>query len=115
MESLLTIQRKPKCNLRNVWEGICYVTKTDYQWRLLPENYPPWQTVYWYFRKWTLDGTIEIAHQEVRKAVRKQAGKNEYCSINIIDISIVRMNATDHSKGFDGNKKIKGLKTSSHS
>jgi transposase len=39
--------------------------------KLIPENYPPWQTVYWYFRKWTLDRTIEIAHQEIRKVVRK--------------------------------------------
>ena len=111
MESLLTKQRKPKWDLRNIWEAMCYVTKTGCQWRLIPENYPPWQTVYWYFRKWTLDGTIEIAHQEIRKAVRKQAGKSEHCSIGIIDSSSVRMNATSgHSKGFDGNKKIKGLK-----
>ena len=67
LESLLTKQRKPKWDLRNIWEAICYVTKTVCQWRLIPENYPPWQTVYWYFRKWTLDGTIEIAHQEISK------------------------------------------------
>ena len=58
-----------------------------------------------------MDGTIEVAHQEIRKAVRKQQGKNAYCSVGIIDSSSVRMNATSgHSKGFDGNKKIKGLK-----
>ena len=105
---MLTKQRKPKWDLRNIWEAICYVTKTGCQWRLLPEQYPPWQTVYWYFRKWTMDGTIEVAHQEIRKAVRKQQGKNVYCSVGIIDSISVRMNATSgHSKGFDGNKKKK--------
>ena len=64
MESLLVIQGKTKRDLRNVWGSICYMTKTGCQWRSLPENYPSWQTVHWYFRKWTLDGTIEIAHQE---------------------------------------------------
>ncbi len=108
---MLTKQRKPKWHLRNIWEAICYVTKTGCQWRLLPEHYPPRQTVYWYFRKWTMDGTIEVAHQEIREAVRKQQGKNEYCSVGIIDSSSVRMNATSgHSKGFDGNKKINGMK-----
>ena len=55
-----------------------------------------------------MDGTIEIAHQEIRQAIRKQQGKNAYCSVGIIDSSSVRMNATSgHSKGFDGNKKKK--------
>ncbi len=50
---------------------------------------------------------IEITHQEIRK----QHGKNAYCSVGIITSSNVRMNATsEHSKGFDDNKKIKGLK-----
>jgi len=75
IESLLNTRRKPKWDLRNIWEGICYVTRTGCQWRLLPLDYPPWQTVYWYFRRWTMDGTIEIAHQEIRKSVRKDQGK----------------------------------------
>ena len=103
----MTTQRKPKRGLRNVWEGICYITKTGCQWRSLPENYPPWQTVYWYSRKWALNGTIEIAHQEISKALYKQAGKNDYCSIGIIDSSSDSMNAKSwHSKGGNGNKKI---------
>ena len=67
----MTKQRKPKWDLRNIRVAICYVTKTGCQWRLIPENYPSWQTVFWCFRKWTLDGTIEIVHQEIRKSVRK--------------------------------------------
>jgi len=53
LESLLTQQRKSKWYLRNIWEAIYYVTKTSCQWQLQPDNYPPWQTAYWYFRKWT--------------------------------------------------------------
>ena len=111
IESLLNVKRKPKWELRNIWDGICYVTRTGCQWRLLPMDYPPWQTVYWYFRRWTMDGTIEIAHQEIRKAVRREQGKKESASMGIIDSCSVRMNATSGmQRGIDGNKKIKGLK-----
>lgn len=111
IESLLNVERKPKWDLRNIWEGMCYVTRTGCQWRLLPLEYPPWQTVYWYFRRWTMDGTIEIAHQEIRKALRMRLGKNESASVGIIDSCSVRMNATSGmERGIDGNKKIKGLK-----
>ncbi len=31
-------------------------------WRLLPHDFPPWQTVYHYFRLWWRDGTWERVH-----------------------------------------------------
>jgi putative transposase len=78
---------------------------------MLLSNYPAWQTVFWYFQKWTNDGTIELAHQEIRKELRKKLGKNEYWSVGIIDSSSVRMNATtDIERWIDGNKGIKGFK-----
>lgn len=110
IESLLTCKRKPKWDLRSVWEAIGYVTKTGCQWRLVSSKIP-WQTVYWYFRKWPLEGVIEIAHQELRKAVRKQKGKALPASLGIMDSASVRMGSqTGHNKGIDGNKKIKGSK-----
>ena len=58
-----------------------------------------------------MDDTIEIAHQEIKKVIKKQEGKNEYCSVGIIDSCSARINTTSgHSKRFDGNKKRKGLK-----
>lgn len=37
--------------------AISYINKTGCQWRLLPRQFGPWQTVYYYFRKWKLEGT----------------------------------------------------------
>lgn len=111
IESLLTFKRKSKHNLRQIWEAICYLTKTGCQWRHLPCNYPPWETVYWYFRKWTLEGVIEIAHQQLRKALRKKSGRKESASLGIIDSHSVRMSSiSGQQRGVDGNKKIKGSK-----
>lgn len=111
IESLLTCKRKPKWELRKIWEAICYVTRTGCQWRLVPINYAPWQTVYWYFCKWTLEGVIEIAHLTIRKAIRKGQFKNESASVGIIDSASVRMSSiSGHERGIDGNKKIKRSK-----
>ena len=111
IESLLTFKRKPKHKLRQIWEAICYLTKTGCQWRHLPCSYAPWATVYWYFRKWTLEGVIEVAHRELRKALRKKNGRKESASLGIIDSHSVRMSSiSGQQRGIDGNKKIKGSK-----
>ena len=63
------------------------------------------------FRKWTWEGIIEIAHQQLRKALRKKSGKYESASLGIIDCHSVKMNSiSGPQKGIDGNKKIKGSK-----
>ena len=111
IESLLTCKGKPKWELRKIWEAICYVTRTGCQWRLVPVSYAPWQTIYWYFRKWTLEGVIETAHHTLRTALRKKKDKNEGASVGIIDSASVRMSSiSGHQRGVDGNKKIKGSK-----
>ena len=36
---------------RNLVNGILYIVKTGCQWRMLPKDFPPWKTVYGYFRR----------------------------------------------------------------
>ncbi|ERI85717.1 hypothetical protein HMPREF1981_01441 [Bacteroides pyogenes F0041] len=52
-----------------------YITKTGYQWRMLPKEFGPWQTVYFYFRKWKLEGLFEELIHHLRESVRKAFGK----------------------------------------
>lgn len=67
---------KPRTvDTRQVLNGIRYILKTGCQWRMLPKEYPPWQTVYYYFDKWKHDGTIKNIHDTLVKIVRVQAGK----------------------------------------
>jgi len=33
--------------------------KSGCPWRLLPRDFPLWETVYWWFRRWRIDGTFE--------------------------------------------------------
>ena len=45
-----TIGRPLKHNHRTIINAIFYITKSGCQWRMLPQDYPPWQTVYDYFK-----------------------------------------------------------------
>ncbi len=44
---------------REMLNAIFYVLRSGCPWRLLPRNFPPWKTVYHYFRAWRIDGTFE--------------------------------------------------------
>lgn len=66
---------KRRVDMRQVINACCYLTKTGCQWRMLPHEYPPWGTVYWYFANWKKDGTWEKIHDKLMKIVRVQAGK----------------------------------------
>ena len=44
------------CEILNV---IFYIVRSGCAWRLLPHDFPPWKTVYHWFRKWRLDGVRE--------------------------------------------------------
>ena len=50
---------RPRTDLRTVMDALLYVTKGGIPWRLLPREFPPWQTVYSFFRKWAQDHTLE--------------------------------------------------------
>lgn len=66
---------KRRVDMRQVVNSCFYITKTGCQWRMLPHEYPAWQTVYWYFANWKKDGTLEKIHDKLVKIVRVQQGK----------------------------------------
>lgn len=103
--------RHRKHSLRNIMNAILYINKTGCQWRMLPSDFAPWQTVYYYLRKWTLEGVIEEIMDTLRALVRKGLGREESPSMGIIDSrSVKTSHHVDSDRGIDGNKKIKGRK-----
>jgi len=66
-------------------DAIRYVLRGGIAWRALPHEYPPWQTVYHYFRAWRLDGTWERLNDELRQLVRERGGRNAQPSAAILD------------------------------
>jgi putative transposase len=94
LEPLLPAVRpggRPRAHpLREIVDALRYVLRTGCQWRALPHEYPPWQTVYHYFRAWRIDGTWERLNDEVREEVRARAGRHRQPSAAILDSQSVR-------------------------
>ena len=82
--------RPRKADIREVVNGILYVLRNGCSWRALPHDFPPWGTVWWYFREWRLDGTWARVNETLRRAVRKSAGRDPEPSAAIIDSQSVK-------------------------
>ena len=75
---------------REIVNGIRYLTRTGCAWRLLPRDFPPWSTVYHYFRKWKQDETWKRIHDRLRGDVREAAGRQRQPSAAVIDSQSVK-------------------------
>jgi len=75
---------------QEVVNAILYVLRTGCQWRYLPEGFPAWQTVYWYFARWTDDATWERVTDHLRRELRVQRGRDVEPSAAIIDSQSVK-------------------------
>ena len=102
--------RKRKHDLREIWNGINYLVKTGCQWRMLPSNFPKWQLVYYYYKKWASLSMFDLLLEKLREKVRVKMGQNSTASLGIMDSQSVRWGNNRALNGFDGNKYIKGIK-----
>jgi transposase len=94
-----------------VINGIFYVLVEGVQWRALPGDFPPWPTVYTYFRNWRLDGTWLKLHDSLHQWLRMEQERHRSPTEAIIDSQSVKSAAmVSQEVGFDAGKLIKGRK-----
>ncbi len=103
--------RKRKWDLRLLFDAMLYVLKNGIVWDDLPKEFPPHDTVYYYFKTWRDGGLFELLNLEMSGDFRQTQGRQRSASVGIMDSQSSKTIAISYQNtGFDAGKKIKGRK-----
>ncbi|WP_234367354.1 transposase [Streptomyces pluripotens] len=95
---------------RQMLDAVRYVTDNAIKWRAMPADFPAWDRVYAFFRRWRDKGLAREFHDRLRQRARRAEGRDVEPTAAIIDSQSVKGAASvpDASRGYDGGKKING-------
>jgi transposase len=99
-------------DLRAMLDGIGYVVRNGIEWRALPVDFPPWDSVYAFFQRWSERGLPQRLTERLRHRLRAVSGRDPQPSAAIVDSQSVKAAevVAARSRGFDSGKKINGRK-----
>ena len=97
--------------LREVFNGLRYIVRTGMQWRFMPNDLPPWHTVYQQTQRWVKAGVFEDMVGDLRMLLREIAGRNPQPRAAIFDGRTLQSSPESGERaGYDGHKRRKGSK-----
>ena len=103
-----------RVDLYDVFNALLYLLREGCRWRSLPEKYPKWQLVYYYFKIWKepkKDGSIlDQAFKKWLLNIASLDGRKDQTSFVILDAQSVKNTETAEQKGYDAGKKVSGIK-----
>jgi putative transposase len=97
-------------NMFEIINAILYVLRNGCVWRDLPHDFPKWQTVYSYFRRFQKDEFWAALNRKLVRDTRKAIGRNPEPSAAITDSQTVRCTPQAGIRGVDAGKKTNGRK-----
>jgi putative transposase len=102
---------RPRINdMREIVNAIFYLNRSGCQWDMLPHDLPAKSTVYDYFAQWRDDGTWQRIMDALRRAARAPHDREPAPSKACIDSQTVKGTEIGGARGYDGGKKIRGVK-----
>lgn len=102
--------RRPRTDLREVLNALRYLARSGGGWRMLPHDFPPWQTVYWWFRRFVRLFMFRTIHDVALMLDREREGREQSPTAAVVDSQSVKAPAAEGGGGYDAGKKIKGRK-----
>ena len=97
--------RPAKYHRRDIVNAVFYVARSGCSWRMLPHDFPAWDAVYGYFRRWQKDGTWQRIHEALRDDCRFLDGREALPTAAAVDSQTVKTAALPGPRGYDGGKK----------
>ncbi|GGX45661.1 transposase [Streptomyces albulus] len=99
--------RRAICH-RQKLNAVRHLVDSGIKWRSMPADFPPWDRVYAFFRRWRDHGLIRELHDWLRDGVRRAEGRDAAPTAVIVDSLKADATVKNDSRGYDGGKKVNG-------